>query len=222
MVSDECCQRNAVEMRVIIKEAYPVMRIGLKRLMEEFWPCQVIGCKDIDQAIDAVSGQSADLLIFGMHNDEVEDMKRLIAKARTCWQHHDIRVLVMSEMCESVYAPLCVLAGAKGFMPLNEREEVVLSAIKSVLLGGIFVSRPLARHPVMQQVVDYGELKILDLFSRREREIAEYLLNNTSLQDIGDKLNLSYTTVATYRNRILKKANIRRISHLSKLLGHGY
>jgi Response regulator containing a CheY-like receiver domain and an HTH DNA-binding domain len=72
----------------------------------------------------------------------------------------------------------------------------------------------------MQQIVNKGELNIFDLFSCQEQEIAEYLLKYTSRQDVGNQLNLSYTTVATYRDRILKKANVKQISQLSKLIGH--
>lgn len=209
-------------MKVIIKEAYPVMRIGLKRLITDYCPCKIITCNDVAQATDAVteSSQSVDLLIFGMHTDEVGDLKRLSTIAKAHLQRDDVRILVMSDMCESVYAPLCISAGAQGFVSLHEPTEVILAAVKAILLGGIYVNRLLARHPIMQQIVNKGELNILDLFSGREQEIAQYLMKNTSLQDIGDKLNLNYTTVATYRGRILKKANVTHISQLSRLIGH--
>lgn len=208
-------------MRVIIKESYSVMRIGLIHLLKDYCPCEIISCADVSQTIEAISEsrQQIDLLVFGMHTDEVADIKRLLVTAKPQVQRNDIRVLVISEMCESVYAPLCISAGAKGFISPHESVEVVLAAIKAILLGGMFVNRLLARHPVMQQIVHKGELNIFDLFSGREQEIAEYLLKDIPLQDVGDKLNLSYTTVATYRDRILKKANVKQISHLSKLIG---
>lgn len=194
------------------------MRVGLKRLLSVFNSCQLIDCDNVEQACKAVvsDDQSVDLLVFGMHVDELESLKQLVSIANA----QGVRVLVISEMRESVYAPLCISAGARGFVSLSEQAEVVLAAIKAVLLGGIYVNRLLARHPIMQQIVDKGELKLFELFSLREREIAQYLIEDTSLHDVSDKLNLSYTTVATYRDRILKKANVTHISHLSKLIGH--
>lgn len=209
-------------MKVIIKEAYPVIRIGLKRLIKDYYPGLIIGCADVSQVIEAItySDQAIGLVIFGMHTDEVGEMKQVLAMAKAHLRHGDVRILVISDMYESVYAPLCISAGAKGFVSLHEDVEVILAALKAILLGGIFVNRQLARHSIMQQIVDKGELNIFDLFSFREREIAEYLVKNTSIQDIGNKLNLSYTTVATYRDRILKKANVTHISHLSRLVVH--
>lgn len=51
-----------------------------------------------------------------MHTDEVADMKRLLKAAGPQVQRDDIRVLVISEMCESVYAPLFISAGARVYI----------------------------------------------------------------------------------------------------------
>ena len=169
------------------------MRVGLKQLLKTFGSCQVIDSDNVGQATKAIirSKQSVDLLIFGMHADEVEDIKQLLIIAKAKCQR-EVRILVMSEMCESVYAPLCISAGARGFVSLSESTEVVLAAIKAILLGGIYVNRLLARHPVMQQIANKGGLKLFDLFSLREREIAQYLIDDASLKEVSEKLNLSY------------------------------
>src|SRR3546814_15759637 len=116
-------------------------------------------------------------------------------------------------MYERVYAPVCITAGVSGFVNMRESPETILSAIKVVMLGGLFVSRPLAQHPIMQLVVGNGGFDVYNLFSSREREIAKLLVENKPLSAISSLLTLGYPTVSTYKIRILQKQSETTVSH---------
>ena len=208
---------------VILMDDYPIVRLGLKELISDWKPCDIICCVNFAETKDAIlnSTHPPNLLVVGMHCDQVFAIEQLANIARERWRTHRLPLLVLSEMYERVYAPLCITAGASGFVNMRENPETILSAIKVVMLGGLFVSRPLAQHPIMQLVVGKGDFDVYNLFSSREREIAKLLVENKPLSDISSLLNLSYTTVATYQSRILKKAGVATVSHLAKLALYG-
>lgn len=204
-------------MKVLMKETRPEMRVRLQHLMEDYNACQIIACADATQAIEAAtrSDEPVDLMIFGMHSDEVDDMKRLLGAAGV---QQRIPLLVLSELYEPLYAPLCIAAGAKGFVSLAEPEKAVTAAIKAILLGGIYVNRRLARQPIMRQIATTGQLDVLSLLSYREREIAEYLVQDMPIREISYQLHLTDSTVLAYQNSILKKLNLTQVSELKKLV----
>lgn len=208
-------------MKVIIKHAHAVARIGLQWLVKDYRRnSDVVRCKDIAETARVIlaSTRPVDLLVYGMNSDEVGEMKQLLAMAREHWQGCLLPTLVISECYERVYAPLCISAGARGFVSMGENTTMILSAMKTVSIGGIFVNRKLARHPIILEAVEKGYVDIFNLFSGREKEIARQLVTHASLRDISKRLGLSYTTVATYRERILKKANVADISQLAMLM----
>ncbi|SKB95770.1 hypothetical protein SAMN05660226_03992 [Parapedobacter luteus] len=139
-------------MNLIIKDEYPVIRVGLSRLIKNHGCRKVLSCASITETRDAVLGAPApvDLLIFGMHQDEVRDIGKLITTANIHWKGNGLRVLVLSELYEFLYAPLCISAGAKGFVSMHENHRMILSAVKAVSLNGIFVNPLLESHPIIQ------------------------------------------------------------------------
>ena len=200
-----------------MKEAHPEVRVRLQQLMEDYNACHIISCADATQAIEAAtqSDEPVELMIFGMHSDEVDDMKRLLGAAGV---RPHVPLLVLSELYEPLYAPLCIAAGAKGFVSLEAPEKAVTAAIKAILLGGIYVNRRLARQPIMRQIVTTGRLDVLNLLSYLEREIAEYLVQDTPIREIAYQLHLTDSTVLAHQSSILTKLNLTQVSELKKLV----
>lgn len=205
-------------MRVLMKESHPEVSARLQHLMEDYHACKIIVYADTGKAIAAATqlDEPVDLMIFGMHTDEVGDMKRLLAATGT--PREVAPLLVLSELHEPLYAPLCIAAGAKGFVPAGEPEDAWLAAVKAILLGGIYVSRGLARQPIMRQIATTGHLNVLNLLSYREREIAEYLVKDTPIREISCQLNLTDDAVLTHQENILMKLHLTQLSDLKKLV----
>lgn len=63
------------------------------------------------------------------------------------------------------------------------------------------------------------KLKRLDSFrlSDREKQISTMLLEGMKIIEISNHLNLSITTVSTYKNRVFKKLDIKNILELEKI-----
>lgn len=57
-------------------------------------------------------------------------------------------------------------------------------------------------------------VKLKDLFSNREKEIIQLLINGNNSRQIGEQLHISMETVRTHRKNILKKANLNTTTEL--------
>jgi len=210
-------------MRIIIKHSYAVVCVGLKVLLEErLQGVEITCCADDDElAVLPEDDGQVDLLIYGMSTDTVRDLQRLIG-TQLARNEYPAPVLVISDLCEAVYAPLCIAAGAKGFVSMTAGEDVIMTAVQTVLGGDVFVSWSLRQHPVLVRAMNTGGVDVFRLLSARERQIATHLLSNRSLTEISLRLGLRYTTVATYRDRILKKTRVTDLTQLAMLASRGH
>ena len=51
-------------------------------------------------------------------------------------------------------------------------------------------------------------------FTERERQVLLLLWDGLTTKEIAKQLGIAFKTVTTHRQRILKKANVRRTTHL--------
>jgi DNA-binding NarL/FixJ family response regulator len=122
----------------------------------------------------------------------------------------DIPVLILSMHDETVYAPKALRSGAKGYIMKEESSERLVSAVRLVLKGEIYVSEEVKKHVLNE----FGAPKeqyvksLVDKLSDRERQIFILLGQSYSSRAIADKLLLSVKTIETHRSRIKLKLNM--------------
>ncbi len=77
------------------------------------------------------------------------------------------------------------------------------------LIGGfILKSQWINIIPSKLAETSFPDNSYLELLSKREREVLEYLLGNSPNKEIADKLNIGNSTLKTHINVIYKKLNI--------------
>ncbi|MEY3395791.1 MAG: hypothetical protein RL346_2028 [Verrucomicrobiota bacterium] len=123
-----------------------------------------------------------------------------------------VPVLVLSMHDENLYAERALRAGARGYITKNEASSVVIEAIRTVLMGGVYVSSQLAAK-IIKRVAIGGAAQAgqsgMDLLADRELEVFELIGSGRTVREIAELLNLGESTVDTYRARIKEKLGLR-------------
>jgi DNA-binding NarL/FixJ family response regulator len=127
----------------------------------------------------------------------------------------NVPVLILSMHDESIYAERALRAGAKGYMTKHEASENVLTAIRDIL-GGLVYLNPRFVSRVMSRMGEGNELEVrpIDRLTDRELEVFELIGRGLTSREIGDRLGLGVTTVDTYRTRIKEKLNLENAARL--------
>ena len=100
----------------------------------------------------------------------------------------------------------------------QEALEKILSAIRRVLSGAIYVSDRLAAKMLQQQVrgqSDINESPVKGL-SDRELEVFQLIGQWKKTRDIADELHLSIKTIEYYREQIKRKLNLKNAGELTQ------
>src|ERR1017187_10142603 len=112
-------------------------------------------------------------------------------------QYPKMPVLVVSSHDESIYAEIAFRAGALGYLMKEEALDKILTAIRRVLGGAIYVSDALAAKMLQQQVrgqSNINESPVKSL-SDRDLEVFQMIGNWKKTSDIARELHLSIKTI---------------------------
>jgi DNA-binding NarL/FixJ family response regulator len=122
-----------------------------------------------------------------------------------------VPVLFISMHDESVYAERALRAGARGYVMKQEAGDVMLSALRDVLKGNVYLSKQM-NEKMLQRFVSGGSPTPEDLINTltpSEFEILHLIGQGRSSQEIADLLCRSIKTIETHRFNIRTKLNLK-------------
>ena len=156
------------------------------------------------EALRAVERERPDLVLTDLNMPDRGGLELIKDLAVS---HPSLKVLVCSMHDEMLYAERALHAGAKGYLTKDSPGPVMISAIRRVLAGGIYVSERLAVRVLdsFATARPRGSSSPLEKLSDREFEVFRLFGEGKTAKDIAAQLNLSPKTVSVHRDHIKEK-----------------
>jgi len=206
---------TAKPARVLLVDDHPIVRHGLCQLLRQEEDMAVAGeAGSASEALELVQKDMPDIALVDI---SLEDVNGIELIKTLLHRHPDLPVLVLSMHDENVYAERALRAGAKGYVMKQEASDTVVTAIRAVLSGEMYVSREIASRMLEEFVGGLGGEGCrfgVDRLSDRELEVFEWLGMGLSTSDIAAKLGLSVKTIETYRAHIKEKLKLKNATEL--------
>jgi DNA-binding NarL/FixJ family response regulator len=210
-------QPECPKSKVFLVDDHPLVREHLRLLLEREADLTVCGeAADGPAALALIPRRRPDLIILDIslkrsHGLEVlKDLKRLCP---------ELPVLVLSMHDEILYAERALHAGAMGYITKEEATANVLSAVRKVLDGQIYVSERMASR-MMEKLVGRTAsppASPQETLADRELEVFEMMGQGMGTRQIAEQLGLGIKTVESYKARIKEKL---RLTDATQLLRH--
>ncbi len=205
------------KIKIIIVEDHPLMRQGIKRMIENESDLSVIGEADnINDAIKILAAEEHDVAVVDITLDgELSgiDLIKNITRRKI-----KTRILVLSMHSEILYIERAMKAGAHGYITKNEAPQILIEAIRSVFSGDTYISNKISGkmiNKLMHKESDSERIEI-EKMSNREIEIFELIGKGCKTGEIAKKLNLSTNTIESHRKNIIEKLNFESGNDLVK------
>ena len=207
------------KIKVVLADGHAIVREGLRRIMEAEG-IEVVGeagCgHDTIALVDTVD---IDLLILGI---SMPDMNGIDVLRQLKDKDHNFHMLVLSAHSEEQYVKAAMVNGASGYVEKSASPEELITAIRVVMSGQIYLS---SKHALLMVNAFLHADENPDpyaILSKREIEVLRLLVRGYSLAEAGEQLGLSLKTVDTYKTRIFGKLGFSRKSEMVQYaLDHG-
>lgn len=199
---------------VVIVDDHPIVRQGLAQLINQEDDLHVCGqAEDVYEAMRIIKELEPDLAVVDISLKETSGME-LIKDIKIHYPH--LPVLTLSMHDEVVYAERALRAGAKGYIMKQEATERVVTAIRRVLAGEVYISEGMAARMVSKLVTGPTEVGIspVDRLSDRELEVFRLIGEGYGTREMAEKLHLSIKTIETYRAHIKEKMALQDANEL--------
>jgi two-component system response regulator NreC len=194
-------------IRLLIADDHTIVRSGVRLLLEAEPDIEVVG-EAIDgfEALALAEQLQPDVILMdvGMPGMDGLEATRQI-KAR--WPHISVLVLTMHRQDEYFFEML--KAGASGYVLKGAETGDLLSAVRVVSGGEIFLHPTLTQRLVQDYLARSGEDSAsTSPLSPREKEILRLLAEGYSNAAIAEKLVISPSTVHSHRSNIMTKLGL--------------
>ncbi|HTL73028.1 MAG TPA: response regulator transcription factor [bacterium] len=210
-------KRNGVRQRarVLIVEDQPVTRHGLRRLLERQPGIRVCGeAGNYERALAAIARSNPALVTVEIQLNHASGLD-LIKEVRL--RFPPVRLLVISQQDEVLYAERALRAGALGYIHKRESLARVVKAVQTVLRGGIYVSEEIASKLASKLVGRRQRATpIMDVLTDRELRVFGLVGEGFGPIRIAEQLQINKSTVETYRARIKQKLRFHSADELRR------
>jgi DNA-binding NarL/FixJ family response regulator len=206
--------KTKTKARIAIVDDHAVVRYGITRILDGENDMELCGeAHNSATALEMIRKTHPDIVIVDISLQGMLDGLKLTKTLKS--QSPGLLVLVLSMHDETIYAQKALGAGANGYIMKEESSEKLVSAIREVLKGEIYVSDEVKKCMLHNFANIEGRRDhSVDLLSDRERQV--FLLIGAALttRAIAEKLCVSIKTIETHRSRIKLKLSITNTSEL--------
>ncbi len=206
----------AINKRIYIVDDHPLMRKGLAMTIEKEMGFEVCGQADsAEKALSEILNTKPDAVVVDI---SLPGMNGIELVKNILHQRSDLKILIVSRHDEELYAERALRAGAKGYLMKLEAAETLITALRQILNGGIYLSDKIGAKMIMK--LASGNVSKsdnpLDQLSDRELEVFELTGKGLSTKDIGQKLHISVKTVESHRANIKDKLQLDTANELMR------
>ncbi len=204
---------KSARRRVLIVDDHPIVRQGLKRMIETEPDMEVCGEAATEaQARRAIRELMPDIVIVDLALQEGDGLELV----RDVHAHHpDVPMLVLSMHDETIYAERLLAEGASGYIMKQAAADQLLNALRAVLRGDRYLSEQLAQTLGVRDGGAVGDaVDPVRRLSNRELQVLNLVGRGVSSRDIAAELGLSVKTVESHRQSIKRKLNLATNSQL--------
>jgi len=200
------------KIRVLIADDHPVVRRGLRQLLEEAGDIVVGGeAGSAAETLDQVRRNRWDVLVLDL---DLPDRSGLEVMRDVKLVQENLPILFLTVASEDQFAIRALRAGAAGYMTKKTAPEELVEAIRKVVGGGRYVTAAVAERIALHLDKDV-ETPVHESLSDREYEVFQMLASGRTATQVAEALHLSVKTVSTYRSRVLEKMGLSTNAELT-------
>jgi two-component system invasion response regulator UvrY len=201
-------------LKVLIVDDSPLFRRGVKELVIEGFQGAKIGeAGNAHEMLELLKRKPWNLIVLDI---SMPGINGLDALKQVKQEFPNLPVLILSMHPEEQYAIRMFKAGADGYLTKAAAPEELVKAIKKVQGGGKYVSVSLGEALADSIVKPDVKKNLHELLSDREYEVLCLIGSGHTVGEIARAINLSVTTISTYRARILDKMRMKTNAELTR------
>jgi DNA-binding NarL/FixJ family response regulator len=195
-------------LRVLVADDHPILRDGLRAILNEKNMELVGEASDGLQAIKLCEKLTPDIAVLDVSMpllngiDAAREIRKVSPKTK---------IMILTVHTEERYFQAALRAGVSGYVLKSKSASNLMQAIDAAINGGVYLS------PCVPKAVVNAYLSSdapTDPLSLREREVLQLIAEGKNVKEIGNLLGISTKTAESHRANIMHKLGIHDVAGL--------
>jgi len=197
-----------MSIRVLIADDHGVMRAGLRALLNAEADMQVVGeAADGREALELAGQLTPDVVLLDISMPDMSGIQ-VAHKLKTMLPQGRTLILTVHE--DEALLREAIQAGASGYIIKRAAEIELITAIRAVNRGELYIHSALMRQLLDDLAApDTSSADRLEILTPREREVLALLVRGYTNRQVADTLCISTRTVEGHRANIMSKMEFR-------------
>lgn len=210
------------KIKLLLADDHAVVRSGLRMLLEAQTDMEIVGeAENGREAVDLAQELHPDIILMDILMPELNGIEatRLVKEAVP-----DTAVLALTMYEDDQYFFEMLKAGASGYIPKRAAPDDLVTAIRTVYQGEVFLYPSLAARLVQGYVKQDmpSSTSPQDNLTDREREVLILIADGLTNAEIAGRLGISVKTVDRHRENLMHKLNLHsRVDLVKYAIKHG-
>src|ERR1700731_1150762 len=199
--------------RVLFAENHPLVRAGIRALLEKIPNVEVIGeANSGREALEMIKSKMPNLVLMDIAMSELGGLEAL---PRITKDFPGVNVIILSAHANEEYVIRALRSGAVGYMLKDAATAELELAIRSVGEEKTYLSPSISRTVINDYLGRIGgSVSPLEQLTPRQREILQLLAEGRNTKEIASDLDISVKTVESHRLQLMERLNIHDVPGL--------
>jgi DNA-binding NarL/FixJ family response regulator len=195
----------AESVRIVVVDDHPLLREGVRRLLEHEPDLQCVGqAGKPDDALALIETARPDLVLLDLRLADAHGIDLLSRIAAMPWAPH---VLIVTAFPDEAMIAEAIRLGARGFVLKDADPDTLRQAIRTVAGGELWFPAELTLR-VITSMIPSGVALRLRRLSPREREIAALVAQGAKNREIGERLLITERDIQLHLANIFEKLGV--------------
>jgi len=194
-------------IKVLIADDHAIVRAGLRALIHAEPDLELVGeAAGGFEAIELIEKIQPDVLVLDL---SMPDFDGISVTRSIKPKYPNLLILILTLHEDDALLRETIKAGADGYILKRAAETELISAIRTVLRGDMYVDPSMVRSLLGEVRQPAGKpLVSAELLTSREIEILKLIVEGYTNRQIGEHLNISFRTVEGHRANISDKLGL--------------
>lgn len=204
-----------MKIKVLVADDHQLFREGIVNLLFSDTDIEVVAQAENGQdAIDKIKHFKPDVLLTDIAMPVMDGIEatRILKK-----EIPELKIIAVSMHSDEQYVKGILEAGADGYLLKKCTFQQMTNAIKAVNAGKKVLSEDITEYVINGYLYpEESEKDEYSVLSEREKEIFSLFAKGNSTREIGEKLYISAKTVATHKQNIQEKLDLKNTAEMVK------
>jgi DNA-binding NarL/FixJ family response regulator/two-component sensor histidine kinase len=203
------CRPNEPGIRVLIVDDHPMVREGLRSMLNVKGVCVAEEAATGNEAVEQVRSLRPDVVLMDVR---MPDMDGLAATEVVKREAPTTSVIIVTSYESKDYLRRAIAAGAAGYLLKGMSRETLVNAIKVVRGGGSLIESSLLGELLHDLGIEGPRVKesdgLLETLTPREQQVLQLLVQGLTNKEIAARMHYSMGTVKNVVQRLIEKLGV--------------